>query len=51
MPRAETAASATGVNNEGAFPPADARTDRPEEGSDDDSWMPPRAGEVVGSLD
>jgi hypothetical protein len=28
-------AKATRVKNEGAFPPAAARTDRPEEGSDD----------------
>jgi hypothetical protein len=33
---------ATCVKNKGAFPPADARTYCPEEGSDDDSWMPPR---------
>jgi hypothetical protein len=43
---------ATRVKNEGAFPPADARTYRPEEGSDDDSLMPPRAKERwMGSLD
>jgi hypothetical protein len=51
MPRAEMGPSATGVKNEGAFPPADARTCRPEEGSDERSWMPPHTGEVVGSLD
>lgn len=51
MPRAEMGPSATGVKNEGAFPPTDARTYRPEEGSDECSWMPPHAGEVEGSLD
>lgn len=51
MPRAEMRTSATGVKNEGAFPPADARTYRPEEGSDECSLMPPQAGEVEGSLD
>ena len=51
MPRAEMCPSATGVKNEGAFPPADARTYRPEEGSDGCSLMPPQAGEVEGSLD
>lgn len=51
MPRAEMGPSATGVKNDGAFPPADARTYRPEEGSDGCSLMPPQAGEVEGSLD
>lgn len=51
MPRAEMRPSATGVKNEGAFPPADARTYRPEEGSDGCSLVPPHTGEVEGSLD
>jgi hypothetical protein len=39
------------VNNGGAFPFADARTDRSEEGSDDGTLMSPCDGMVVGSLD
>lgn len=40
-PRAEVGAKATRVKNEGAFPPADARTYRSEEGSDEVTLMPP----------
>jgi hypothetical protein len=39
------------VKNEGAFPPADARTYRPEEGTDDGRRCHLVTGEVVGSLD
>jgi hypothetical protein len=46
-----TGAKATGVKNKGAFPPADARTYRLEEGSDEAALMPPHTGGVVGSLD
>jgi hypothetical protein len=50
-PHAEPRTKAARVNNGGAFPPADARTYRPEEGSDDETFdATPQSGEVVGSL-
>jgi hypothetical protein len=54
MPHAEPGAEATRVKNEGAFPFADARTYRVEEGSDEDTFchlpIPRGTGKVVGSL-
>lgn len=54
MPHAGPGAEATPVKNEGAFPFADARTYRVEEGSDDDTFchvpFPRGTGSVVGSL-
>jgi hypothetical protein len=45
LPRWTTrkATKATQVKNEGAFPPADARTDRLEEGCDERRLMPSRS--------
>jgi hypothetical protein len=37
------------VKNRGAFPHADARTYRLEEGSDEATLMPPHTGGAVGS--
>jgi hypothetical protein len=51
MPLAVAGAEAARVNNRGAFPPADARTLRLEEGSDEATLMPPHTGGAVGSLD
>jgi hypothetical protein len=42
---------ATRVKNKGAFPPADARTYRPEEGSDAPTVDAASTGEAAGSLD
>jgi len=54
MLHAGPVAEATRVKNEGAFPFADARTYRVEEGSDEDTFchlpIPRGIGKVVGSL-
>lgn len=50
MPHARPATEAARVKNEGAFPFADARTYRVEEGSDDDTFCHLTPGKVVGSL-
>ena len=42
-------AKAARVKNRGAFPHADARTYRLEEGSDEATLMPPHTGGAVGS--
>lgn len=48
-PLATMGAKAARVKNRGAFPPADARTYRLEEGSDEATLMPPHTGGAVGS--
>jgi len=44
-----SATKATRANSEGTFPPADARTDRPEEGNDDERGCRLDPEEAVGS--